>query len=77
MSTADRLNMKDLLDILPIGGFLGVSLTGYIGRVKFAFANVMTSLEMAEKASGLILTWLQIIAAGIAIYLGYRKLKNR
>jgi hypothetical protein len=69
--------MKDFLEFLPVGGLLGASFSGYIYKVKLAFVNALSVLEIAEKFSGLILTWSQIIAAGLAAYVAYKKLKNK
>lgn len=77
MNTVQRLRMKDFFEFLSVGGLLGASLSGYIHKVRLAFTSALNTLEIAEKFSGLILTWLQIIAALLAIYIAYRKLKNK
>lgn len=76
MSTVQKLRMKDFLELLPVGGLLGASFSGYIHKVRLSFTNALNALEVAEKFSGLILTWLQIIAAVLAVYVAYKKLNK-
>ena len=76
MNTVQKLRMKDFFEFLSVGGLLGASLSGYIHKVRLGFVNALNVLDIAEKFSGLILTWLQIIAAVLAIYVAYRKLKK-
>lgn len=76
MNTVQKLKMKDFFEFFSVGGLLGASLSGYIHKVRLSFVNALNALDIAEKFSGLILTWLQIIAAVLAIYVAYRKLKK-
>lgn len=77
MESFYNLKMKDLVDVLPIGGFIGASLSGYIHNVRLGFTKATEYLSMAKGASDLLLVWLQIIAAGLAIYVAFQKLKTK